>query len=107
MSEDRKSEAIKRWRQEPPQSPRFKKDFLQMWRNVYEVLKETDAPTDVRLDALSDKIATGINGSYVQLACTLKLKQYLEREDVLSKVRPYILAYGKSKKAPYLQYLIE
>jgi len=107
MSEDRKSEAIKRWRQEPPQSPRFRKDFLSMWRNVYEVLRETGAPTEVRLDALSDTIAIATRGIYVRLTCSLRLKNYLESEEVLIKVRPHILGYVKLQKAQYLQYLIE
>ena len=107
MSEERKDEAIKRWRQEPAQSPRFRKDFLSMWRNVYEVLRETGAPTEVRLDALSDTIAIATKGIYVRLTCSLRLKNYLESEEVLIKVRPHILGYVKLQKAQYLQYLIE
>lgn len=106
MSEVRKQEAIKHWKQQPERSPRFKEDFLKLWKRIYGVLASEGIPTEIRLDALSDSIRTGTKGRFIQLCCSERLIKLLESEEITREIRPYVLDYEKSKNCNALQYYV-
>lgn len=99
MSEERKTEVISKWQQQPPQAPRFGQDFLIMWKKLYEVAKELDAPAEIINDILSDRIEVKFSGNQVHLYCTRRLTDYIESEEVLVRVRSDFIKYSRSKKA--------
>ena len=106
MSEVRKEEAIKHWKQQPERSPRFKTDFLELWKRIYTVLVDEDIPVDIRLDALSDSIQTGTKNKFVQLCCSERLIKLLEEEEITSKIRKDFLDYARRKNCNALQYYV-
>lgn len=106
MTEARKENAIKRWRQEPTQEPRFKQDFLAMWREVYETIKTLDAPIETLLDMLSDKVSVSFSGKYVHIYCSEAVARCIENEDVIRKVRPVVMGYVQANHRKYIQYKV-
>ena len=108
MSAERQRDSIKRWKQQPEQKPRFTPDFLNAWQQVYAVLVETDAPLDIRMDALSDTIAVKDESfvGYTHLQCPPSLSEYLERKDVLEKVIPIYKSYNGKMRTKGIKYAI-
>ena len=108
MSAERQRDSIKRWKQQPEQKPRFTPDFLNAWQQVYAVLVETDAPLDIRMDALSDTIAVKDESfvGYTHLQCPPSLSEYLERKDVLEKVIPIYKSYNGKMRTKGIKYTI-
>ena len=106
MSEERKHEAVKRWQQQPAREPRFKKDFLDMWRQLYATLVELDAPMPIRFDALSDSIRYEIGAKLFHLHCSRRLAEYIER-DAIEKVRPFFMPFINSKNCKTIKYHVD
>lgn len=78
MSHGERAAALMLWRQEPAQSPRLGK-FLPLWRKVYNILVELNAPFSIRMDALSDGIAYRIRQNKLILTCSERLAHFIDR----------------------------
>ena len=107
MSDDRKSEAITRWQQQPPRPPRFQPAFLRFWKGMYDAMVETGAPTDVLQDAMSESVSFNLSGMYNVIHCTERVKDYIEQEEMLTRTKPVFKELCAATKRPYTQYTIE
>lgn len=104
LTDARKEKAIRCWRQVPKQEPRFKPDFLAMWREVYKTMKSFGAPRETLFDALSDDVSVAFNRKYVVIYCSEAVARFLENEEVILSVRPAIMKYAYSNKREYVRY---
>ena len=104
MSEERKCEALMRWKQEPKQEPRFKPEFLEMWRTIFEAMLYLHSPLELRMKMLSDKVTVAIGGRCVVITCDEAVAHCLEQEDMIEKVRPAVKTFLNSVKRGYIQY---
>lgn len=103
MSPERKEQSLTGWQQVPHQAPRFKKGFLEMWNEVYGRLAE--APAEIRLAALSDKIAYQCGAEYFIFHCSEKLKAYIEQN--LDELKPIIWPFVVKNRCRKITYKIE
>ena len=107
-----KLSAFNLWKQKPEQACRLPRDFLDMWKNVYDVFREIGTPPEILLETLSDNIAVSIDKKSKTLSLTLpdSVRKYIENgqlpdgEHVLEKVRPFIWPYILEKGCEKLFY---
>jgi len=96
MSAESKNQAVQNWQQIPHQGARFKRDFLEMWERLFEKMK--DAPKEVRLSALSDKLNYSCGNIFV-LQCSECLRNYIEEnmDEVKNILWPFMKKYRCEK----------
>ena len=104
MSEGRRYKAMTSWKQEPEQAPRFRQDFLAMWRTIFETMVDLHAPRELRMAMLSDNVTVGIGGRCVVITCDEAVAHSLEQEEMIERVRPAIKTFLDSVKRGYIQY---
>ena len=100
MSVESKNQAVQNWQQIPHQGARFKRDFLDMWSEVYERL-----PENLKREALSDKVGYQCGAKYLVLHCSEELKNHIESN--LDDFRPIIFPFVMRNKCKYIRYTIE
>ena len=104
MSEGRRYKALTSWKQEPEQAPRFRQDFLAMWRTIFETMVDLHAPRELRMAMLADNVTVGIGGRCVVITCDEAVAHCLEQEEMIERVRPAIKTFLESVKRGYIQY---
>ena len=104
MGSERKMQALESWKQKPKKDPRFSKEFLAMWKNVYGKLKELGAPEAVLMSALCDGLDVKCSADAMFIFCKVELWEYIEEN--LDEIKPIIIPYMRSKKCENLKYNI-
>ena len=79
--------------------------FLSMWEKVCDILVKAAAPEEILRDALS--VEVGTSKDFIRLRCTERLKDYLEQEEILTLIRPYVMGYVRKMKCKNIQYIIK
>ena len=81
MSFDEKRAALELWKQKPAQPPRMKPEYLKFWKKVFDILQALEAPTDILLAALDDRIAieTIKPSQLIIISCSVLLRDFIER----------------------------
>ena len=78
MAAEERLAVARLWQQQPQQPPRFEPSFLMTWSNMYVQLVQNDAPVEVRMQALSDKLRCTVDGGSLVLFMQPQLMQYIE-----------------------------
>lgn len=104
MSDKEREAVAKLWRQEPQQRPRFDNAFLSYWRDVYLKLYGMDAPVQIRLAALDDKLRYNVRDGKLALTIAAELRDYLEQH--AESFRPIFVRLQKEKGCTKLTYNI-
>ncbi len=102
MSKVERQSALVLWKQQPEQ-PKHLGGFLGTWREVYNGLLSLNAPYEIRMDALADKLKWDVENNRVLLYCSAYLSEYLERN--LSTFEPVIQKFLCSRRYAGLRYI--
>lgn len=78
LSLTEKEGAMKRWRQEPEEKPRFDSDWLSVWKTFYNICCEAGASKEVRLAILDDKLTVDYSGKMLVLGIKPALRSFIE-----------------------------
>ena len=92
------------WKQTPQQPPRFDLDFISLWKDVCLKLHGMDAPIDIRLAALDDKLRYDVRDGRVILTIPASLSEYLEQ--YAESYRPFFKRFLQLKGCKKLTYHI-
>lgn len=110
LSLTEKEGAMKRWRQEPEEKPRFDSDWLSVWKKFYTVCCEAGAPKDVRYAILDDKLTIDYSAKMFVLGIKPVLRSYIEHGQtpegvsVMDLVKPILWPFIVNKGCQGLHY---
>lgn len=91
------------WHRSDEAAPRFPKDFLSVWKKVYDTVLAS-APLAVRLSALSDYVNFKCHKGTLLLYVDAQLNNYLEEH--IDELKPIMWPFISSKGCKTMQYVL-